>query len=105
MVKRIGGKRRKSRARMRKSGSTKGKISITKYMQTFSIGDSVQLKAEPAVQKGIYHLNFHGKLGVVFGKRGECYIVDMKDGGKTKKIIVHPIHLKRLQTKSLEKTA
>jgi large subunit ribosomal protein L21e len=96
MVQRIGGNRRKSRSKMRKKVNTRGKISITKYLQEFKDGDRVQLKAEPAVQKGLYALNFHGKTGIISSKTGTCYYVKITDGGKEKNLIVHPVHLKRL---------
>lgn len=95
MVQRIGGARRKSRAKMRKPVKSRGKISITDYFQKFNEKDIVQLKAEPAVQKGIYHLDFHGKYGVISGKQGACYKVTIKDGKKEKCLLVHPVHLKK----------
>lgn len=81
---------------MRKDIKDRGKISITKYFQKFTDGDKVQLKAEPAVQKGIYHLDFHGKTGVINGMQGKCYKVGIKDGKSEKCLLVHPIHLKKL---------
>lgn len=95
MAQRIGGNRRKSRSKMKKNIRTKGKVSIRKYFQKFKEGDKVQLKAEPAVQKGLYFLRFHGKIGNVKGKQGKCYQVEIKDGKKSKTIIVHPTHLQR----------
>jgi len=80
---------------MRKPVANRGKISITKYLQTFNEGDQVQLNAEPAVQKGIYHLDYHGKSGIVAGKQGKCYKVSIKDGSKEKLLLVHPVHLKK----------
>ena len=80
---------------MKKNYRDKGKISISKYFAKFKAGEKVVLKAEPAVQKGIYHLKFHGKVGVVKGMSGRCYNVVIKDGNKPKLVIVHPIHLKR----------
>jgi large subunit ribosomal protein L21e len=80
---------------MKKNYRDKGKISISKYFAEFKAGEKVVLKAEPAVQKGIYHLKFHGKVGIVKGKSGRCYNVTIKDGNKPKLVIVHPIHLKR----------
>lgn len=96
MVQRIGGNRRKSRAKMRKPVSQRGKISITSYLAKYNDGDRVQLKAEPAIQKGIYHLNFHGKSGIVKGMQGNCYKVYVKDGDKDKCLLVHPVHLAKL---------
>ena len=94
MAKRIGGFRRKTRHKLQKSKSEKGKISITKYFQKFKEGDKVLLKAEPAVHTGMYMPKYHGKVGVVIGTQGHCYKVTIKDGGKEKMLIVHPIHLR-----------
>ena len=95
MVKRIGGLRRKTRYKLKKSNRTKGKIGITRYFQVFGIGDRVYLGAEPAVQKGMYYPRFIGKTGIVRGKRGNCYEVSINDIGKEKTLIIHPVHLKR----------
>lgn len=92
-MKRVGGNRRKSRYKMKKSISEKGKLHISKFLQTFEEGDKVLLKAYPSYQKGIFFLRFFGKVGEVTGKQGDCYKVNIKDGGKTKTCIVHPVHL------------
>ncbi len=94
MVKRIGGFRRKTRSKLKKSITDKGKISITRFFQVFEQGQRVILKAEPDVQKGMYLPRFHGKSGIINGKAGNCYKVQIKDINKEKTIIVHPIHLK-----------
>jgi len=96
MTKKIGTSRRKSRHKLTKNIRTRGKISISKYMQTFNVGDKVCLKTEPAVQHGIFHERFHGKAGTVEGKRGSCYIIKINDMGVDKVVIVHPVHLVRL---------
>ena len=95
MVKHQGGSRRKTRSKFRKSARQKGKISISRYLQSFAIGDRVQLSAEPAVQRSFYHTRFHGKSGIVSGKRGRCYEVDIKDFNKKKMLVIHPVHLRR----------
>jgi len=97
MVKRTGAGRRKSRHKLSKNAKDKGKISLTKYFQKFNIDDRVILKADPAVQKGMYHVTFHGKSGLIKTQKGACYEVEIKDGGKLKTVIVHPIHLKQNQ--------
>ncbi len=96
MAKRIGGARRKTRSKFRKNIRKRGKISITKYLQSFEPGDKVSLTVEPGVQKGMYNRRFISKVATVKEKKGKCYEVQIKDGGKTKKLIVHPIHLKRM---------
>ena len=95
MVKRIGGLRRRTRYKFRKEKRNKGKISITRYFQSFNAGDRVYLGVEPAVQKGMYFPRFMGKAGIIKSKRGRCYEVTINDLGKEKTLIVHPVHLKR----------
>ena len=95
MVKRIGGIRRKTRYKFRKEKRQRGKISLTKYFQTFSVGDRVYLTVESAVQKGMYHPRFMGKSGIIKAKRGRCYEITINDIGKEKTLIAHPVHLRR----------
>ncbi|MFC1728529.1 50S ribosomal protein L21e [Nanoarchaeota archaeon] len=95
MAKRVGGLRRKTRSLLSKSARTKGKLSLSKYFQTFKPGEKVALKAEPSVQKGMFGRRFAGKIGVVDSKRGNCYMVKIKDIGKEKLVVVHPVHLKK----------
>ncbi len=96
MTKRIGGFRRKTRSKLKKHIRNRGKISIKHYFQRFKAGDKVLLKAEPAVQKGMYFPRFHAKTGTVEGKRGLCYEVRITDGNKKKLLVVHPIHLRKV---------
>ena len=95
MVQRKGGLRRKARYKFRKEKRSIGKISLTRYLQSFNAGDRVFLSLESAVQKGMYHPRFMGKSGIIGSKRGSCYEVIINDLGKEKKLIVHPVHLKK----------
>ena len=97
MVKRIGTSRSKSRHKFSKHHREKGTISLTRYLQEFKAGETVGLAAEPAVHKGMYHGDFHGKTAVVKGKRGRCYVLAFNDKGKEKTLIVHPVHLLKLK--------
>ena len=94
MATRIGGSRRKSRYKLKKGRRAKGKISISRFMQTFKAGQRVHLIIEPSVHKGEYHTRFIGRTGIVQGIRGKCYEVVINDKGKEKMLIVHPVHLK-----------
>jgi len=96
MVKRIGTSRRKTRHKLKKSLRQRGKLSLTKYFQTFETGEKVCLSIEPSIQKGVYFPRFFGKTGIVQKKTGTCYEVQIKDFNKKKTIIAHPVHLKRL---------
>jgi len=94
MVDRKGkGKRRKSRDKLSKNVREKGKIKIRKWLQEFKVGDYVHIKIDSYVHIGMPHHKFHGRTGIVIGKRGDCYEVKLTDGDKEKIIIVHPVHL------------
>ena len=95
MGKRKGGSRAGTRQLFKKKVRQRGKISLTKYFMPYSVGEKAVLVAEPAMQKSLYHQRFHGKVGTVKAQRGRCYILDVRDGGKIKTIIVHPVHLKK----------
>ncbi len=97
MVTRIGGFRRKSRNKLKKTQKTQGKISLTRYFQEVKLGDKVCLKAEPACQDGMYNPVYHGKTGVVSGKKGRCYEILIKDRAKEKTLIVHPVHFRKVK--------
>jgi large subunit ribosomal protein L21e len=40
-------------------------------------------------------VRFHGRTGVVVGTQGEAYMLEVRDGGKMKRIIVRPEHLRK----------
>jgi len=96
MASRKGGNRRKTRSKFRRNIRDRGKVSIRKYLQSFKIGDKVCLTLNPSVHKGPYFPRFHGNKGVIKNKKGACYIVQIKDRDKTKKLIIHPIHLSKV---------
>ena len=96
MTKRIGGSRRKTRHKLAKTVRYRGKVSLARYFEKFNPGDKVCLAAEPSVHEGLYYPRFHGKAGVVLGKRGKCYEVMIKDVTMKKTVVVHPVHLKRM---------
>jgi|SRR3989338_792164 len=96
-MQRIGGSRRKSRHKLSRPSRSKGKLTLTRYFQTLSIGERVCLKVSPNFNEGIYHMRFHGLSGVVVGKSGRYCKVRIKDGNKHKEFIVHPVHLIKLQ--------
>ena len=94
MGKRIGGLKRKSKYKLKKERREKGKISVSKFMQSFKAGQRVHLSIEPSLHKGDYHTRFIGKTGIVKAARGKCYEVAINDKGKEKLLIIHPVHLK-----------
>jgi len=97
MSKRKGGARAGTRRMFKKNSRDKGKISLTRYFQPYKVGERAILAAETAIQDNLYHARFHGKTGTVTGKRGDCYEIEIQDGGKAKMLIIHPVHLKKTQ--------
>ena len=96
MVKNIGTFRTKTRYKFKKERRAKGKISVSRYFQTFEIGEVVHLVMEPAVQHGMYFPRFYGRTGMVVGKKVKTYEIKINDKGKDKILVVHPIHLKKV---------
>ena len=75
---------------------THGKIKFSNYFQEFKEGDRVAVVRELAVQPK-FPKQIQGRSGVVQSKRGESYIVNIKDLNKEKTYIIHPVHLKKLK--------
>jgi len=93
MVKKSHGLRSATRRKLRKKVREK-KLKVTPYLQEFDIGQKVVIDPEPASQKGMPFRRYIGRVGVVKEKRGNAYLVEIKNGKKTKIIISNPEHLK-----------
>jgi len=74
---------------------TKGKLGLSKVFREFNERDKVALIYQPG-QKAHFPLRFHGKTGVIKGKRGNAFVVSVQDGGQNKEFIIKKIHLKKL---------
>ena len=80
----------------KKNARVRGKIKLSEYFNDFEKGDRVAVKRELAVQPK-FPKRLQGRSGVVEGKRGNFYIVKIKDIGKEKSYVIHPVHLRRLR--------
>ncbi|ACB08337.1 50S ribosomal protein L21e [Candidatus Korarchaeum cryptofilum] len=85
----------RSRDFLSKTPRERGRPSPAKLLKEFEVGDKVVIDVEPSIRRGMPHRRYQGKVGVVMGRRGEAYLVDIKLGGKTKHLIVLPVHLKK----------
>ena len=94
-MKRVGGFRRKSRHKLKRSVKEKGKLPIQRFLQKFETGEKVVLKAYPSYHRGFFSLRFWGKAGEIVKMQGKCYQVKIRDGKKEKICVVHPVHLIR----------
>jgi large subunit ribosomal protein L21e len=66
---------------------------LSKLLHEYQPGSQVVVKIDSAVQKGMPHRRFHGKVGTVIEKRGRSYVVSVSQGDAVKEIIVRPEHL------------
>lgn len=87
------GFRFKSGRKLKKKVRERG-ISLRKFLQEFEVGQRVIIDIEPASQKGMPHPRYQGRSGVVVGRRGRAFLVQIRDGSKLKTLISRPEHLK-----------
>jgi len=73
----------------------RGKLSLSKLYSTLNIGDKVALVRDLSF-KTSFPERMQGRTGIIVEKRGEGYVVDVKDGSKIKKITAKKINLKKL---------
>lgn len=85
------------RSRTRKILKSKRKPTIIDYLKDLKIGEKVKIIPEPSSHKGMPELRFKGKIGHIINKRGNAYMVEIKDGNKEKKVISNPEHLKSMR--------
>lgn len=76
---------------------SRGKLPLSKYFQKFEKGDRVAVIREKSVNSN-FPKQIQGRTGVVKGKRGHSYIVEIKDQNKIKNYIIKPIHLRKIKT-------
>jgi len=90
------GFRRKTRNKLRRRLRDRGLSPLTRALQEFEKGDLVYIKIDPSIHKGMPYPRFQGINGIVKGKRGRAYLIEIKDGGKKKILISRPQHLVKL---------
>lgn len=93
------GFRRRSRHILRKSPRTRGKQPLSRLLQEYEEGDKVVIIIDSSVHKAMPHHRYHGLVGTITQKRGRAYVIEMMQGGKTRKIITRPEHIRLHSTK------
>jgi len=73
----------------------RGKISLSKYFKKIEEGTNVAIVKYKNVRSS-FPKRLNGISGKVVGTRGRYKIIEIKDGSKIKKFIIHPVHLRRL---------
>ena len=95
MVKASKGIMERTRQKFRKRARQRGLSPITRALQNFDEGEKVTIVIDSGVHSGQPHKRFHGATGVIVEKRGRAYVVGVRFGGKTKKAIALPEHLRK----------
>ena len=95
MTKRSKGIRSKSRQILRKRPRDHGFTTITKTLQQFETGESVNIVIDSSIPKGMPHIRYHGYTGKILGKQGNCFKISIRDGKKEKILVIRPEHLRR----------
>ncbi|ADM27855.1 LSU ribosomal protein L21E [Ignisphaera aggregans DSM 17230] len=94
MVKAPQGLRHRTRKLMRKSVRERGRVPpLSKILINYKIGDSVYIKVDPSIHKGMPHRMYIGKVGKIVGFRGKALEVEVKVGSKIKKLFLLPEHV------------
>jgi len=93
---------RRSKGRMAKKSrilgrkTRKHKVTPAEIVRELLVGSKVQI-----VPKGQFedfpHMRYAGRVGKIVDKKGNAYVVEVKDGNKIKKIIASPVHLKSIK--------
>jgi large subunit ribosomal protein L21e len=94
MVKASKGPRRRTRSKLRKKVRDRGMSPISRSLQTFKVGDHAFIEIDPSVHRGQPHPRYQGLSGVVMGTQGRSYVLEVRTGGKRRRLIVFPAHLK-----------
>jgi large subunit ribosomal protein L21e len=79
---------------MTKKVRQRGMPSLGKLLQTYTEGDRVDIIIDSAIHGGQPHKRYHGRVGIIQGRRGRSYEVETTLGKKTKLLIIRPEHLR-----------
>jgi large subunit ribosomal protein L21e len=80
----------------RKPIRKRGKLQLSRYFQELKIGDFVAISRERTIAS-YFPKRLQGITGEVEGKRGKSYLIKIKDGNKEKRLLIEPIHLKKIK--------
>jgi len=95
MVKASKGIRRRTRGIMSKKPRERGLSPITRALQKFEVGEKANIVIDPSFHKGQPHVRFHGRTGEIISRRGNAYVLSLREKGKKKTTIVRPEHLRK----------
>lgn len=101
LVKAPRGYRHRTRKLLKKSVRERGIVPpLSLLIANYSVGERVHIVINPSVHAGMPHRRYHGKTGIIIGKRGKCYIVSVMLGDKEKTLFIRPEHLRPVESKT-----
>jgi len=80
---------------MSRKSRERGLSPITRAFQQYKEGEKANIVIDPSFHRGQPHVRFHGKTGEIIGKRGDAYLLSVREKGKMKTTIVRPEHLRK----------
>ena len=89
------GLRSGTRHKLSRRARERGLSPITRTLEQFGVGESVNIVIDPSVQKGQPHHRFHGLTGTVTRMQGKACVVRTNEGNAVKQLIIRPDHLRR----------
>jgi len=79
-----------------KNSREKGKLKLSRYFQRLEEGDRVSVDEELSLQPK-FPKRLQGRTGIVIGKRGDAYLVKIRNQAKEKSFFIAPVHLKKIK--------
>ena len=79
----------------KKNIRTKGKLPLSRYFKKFEKGERVAVVLEQSLKPG-FPKKLQGRTGTIENQRGGAYLVKIRDKDSSKKFLIKPIHLKKL---------
>jgi len=92
MVKRSSGLQSGRSKTLRRRRSSR-KIGTARALRQFKPGDVVHIDLRAGFE-GMPHGRYKGRTGTVVRQQGSAYVIDVREGGKVRKIISDPVHLR-----------
>lgn len=81
---------KRSRLLRRRVGERR--LGMSKLLKSFKVGESVSISPKMGYS-GMPHPRYRGRIGVIASRRGEAYVIDVRDGNVVKQLIVPGVHL------------
>lgn len=92
------GARSRTRRLLSKSSKERGLRPLGYLLRDYKSGEKVVIIIDSAVHRGMPYRRFHGAVGQILERRGRAYVVEVPEGGKIKKVIARPEHIRPVRT-------